>query len=442
MGTNPYGVAVSPDGEHVFVANYSSKDISVIDVDPTSGGFDHVTSNIVTGTENRKLAIDPNTSMIVVTGNDGLKIIELIKTEFGFDYSTTNADSGTPTRDTKIITEAGLAVVSTMDGRLLFIGITKGTDTFGAVVKNSSSGANSGQVQPDFSGVFLYVSNPYDDQVTVYKMTYGGSGSDIGSYRGFSIEEYWTIPVGTSPQGLIINRENNELLVVNEGETGSNGSVTAVKICCSEKSPSDDIVSLALYVQGMINSGDIPKLRGKLLIVILNAALRNVYNDRPKLAIADLKLFIATVKTYIKNKQINASQGNALITSATAIINQLSGAKSGEEEFYYSDIEMETDQDIVSETKLGIIYPNPTRDGITIDYEIADDMKAGKVSIKVYDVTGRVIGNLVNETMEPGRYSTTWNGRHENGTPVSRGIYYIRFSAGKVNEVKRIMLVR
>jgi len=192
----------------------------------------------------------------------------------------------------------------------------------------------------------------------------------------------------------------------------------------------------------MINEGKIPILRGKALIVILNAALRNVYNDRPKLAIADLKLFIATVKTYIKNKQINASQGNALITSATAIINQLSGAKSGEEEFYYSDIEMETDQDIVSETKLGIIYPNPTRDGITIDYEIADDMKAGKVSIKVYDVTGRVIGNLVNETIEPGRYSTTWNGRHENGTPVSRGIYYIRFSAGKASEVKRIMLVR
>ena len=97
---------------------------------------------------------------------------------------------------------------------------------------------------------------------------------------------------------------------------------------------------------------------------------------------------------------------------------------------------------MITETKLGVIYPNPSRDGITIDYEIAEDMKAGKVSIKVYDVLGRVIGNLVNETLEPGRYSTTWNGRHENGTPVSRGIYYIRFSAGKTNEVKQIMLVR
>jgi uncharacterized protein (TIGR02145 family) len=442
VGTNPYGVAVSPDGEHVFVANYSSKDISVIDVDPTSGGFDHVTSNIVTGTENRKLAIDPNTSMIVVTGNDGLKIIELIKTEFGFDYSTTNASSGTPTRDTKIITEAGLAVVSTMDGRLLFIGITKGTDTFGAVVKNSSSGANSGQVQPDFSGVFLYVSNPYDDQVTVYKMIYGGSGSDIGSYNGFSIEEYWTIPTGISPQGMVINRLNNELLVVNEfGQTGSNGSVTAFTICCRERSSSDDIVDLAIYVQGMINSGKISSTDGKMLIKKLNDAVSEITRGKTKTAINHLNTFITKVSSLKKTGKIPQDLGQILIDYANAIIAKLKGGKSDISDSVVSGIE-QSDLESIIESRLGVIYPNPTKDAITIDYEIADDIKAGKVSIKVYDVIGRVVGDLVNSTMEPGRYSVSWNGRHENGTPVSRGIYYIRFSAGKVNEVKRIMLVR
>ncbi len=443
VGTNPYGVAVSPDGEHVFVANYTSKDISVIDVDPTSGGFDHVTSNIVTGTENRKLAIDPNSSMIVVTGNDGLKIIELIKTEFGFDYSTTNASAGTPTRDTKIITEAGLAVVSTMDGRLLFIGITKGIDTFGAVVKNSNPGANAGQVQPDFSGVFLYVSNPYDNQVTVYKMTYGGSGSDIGSYNGFSIEEYWTIPTGISPQGMVISRLNNELLVVNEfSEMGSaNGSLTAVKICCREKSSSDDIVALALYVQGLINSGDISATDGKMLIKKLNDAVSEITWGKTKTAINHLNTFINKVSSLKKTGKITQDQAQILIDYANAIIAKLNAGKSDISDAIVTGIE-DSNLDSINETKLGVIYPNPTREGITVDYEIADDMKAGKVSIKVYDVLGRVIGNLVNETLEPGRYSTSWNGRHENGTPVSRGIYYIRFSAGKTNEVKQIMLVR
>jgi len=444
VGINPYDVAVSPDGEHVFVANYSSPDVSVIDADPTSGGFDHVTSNIPTGTRNRKMDIDANSSMIIVTGDDGLKIIELIKTEFGFDYSTTNASSGTRTRDTKLITEAGLAVVSTMDGRLLFIGITKGTDTFGAVVANSSSGARAGQVQPDFSGVFLYVSNPYDNQVTVYKMTYGGSGSEIGSYNGFSIEEYWTIPTGISPQGMVINRLNNELLVVNElGETGSTGSVTAVKICCREKSSSDDIVDLALYVQGMINSGDIKATDGKMLIKKLNDAVSEITRGKTKTAINELNIFINKASSLKRTGKITKDLGQTLIDEAKAIIAKLKGSKSDQEEFDLSDTEQFTDIDLITKTGLGAIYPSPTKEAITIDYEIADDeLNSDKVMIQIYDVGGRLVSNLINKNMEPGRYSTTWNGCYENRGTASRGIYYIRFTAGNVKEVKQIMLIR
>jgi hypothetical protein len=111
-------------------------------------------------------------------------------------------------------------------------------------------------------------------------MTYGGSGSEIGSYNGFSIEEYWTIPTGISPQGMVINRLNNELLVVNEFEKlgSTTGSVTAVKICCRENSSSDDIVALALYIQGMINSTTIKETLGKMLIVKLNDAI--IYIDK------------------------------------------------------------------------------------------------------------------------------------------------------------------
>lgn len=443
VGINPYGVAVSPDGEHVFVANYSSKDVSVIDVDPTSGGFDHVTSNIVTGTGNRKLDIDANSSMIVVTGDDGLKIIELIKTEFGFDYSTTNASSGTPTRDTKIITEAGLAVVSTMDGRLLFIGITKGTDTFGAVVANSGSGARAGQVQPDFSGVFLYVTNPYDNQVTVYKMTYGGGGSDIGSYSGFSIKEYWTIPTGISPQGLVINRLNNELLVVNEfGETGSNGSVTAVKICCREKSASDDIVDLALYVQGNINTGNISATDGKMLIKKLNDAVSEITMGKTKTAINHLNTFINKASSLKKTGKITQDLGQILIDYANAIIAKLNGSKSDTTDSNSSGIG-QSDLDSITETKLGVIYPNPTKEAITINYEIAENEQGSeKVVIQIYDVIGRLVSNLVNKNMAPGRYTATWNGSFDNGEMTSRGFYFIRFSAGRTNEVRQIMLVR
>jgi flagellar hook assembly protein FlgD len=100
--------------------------------------------------------------------------------------------------------------------------------------------------------------------------------------------------------------------------------------------------------------------------------------------------------------------------------------------------------DLITESKLGIIYPNPTREGITINYDVAaDELNGGMVSIQVYDLSGRLVSNLVNRKHEPGCYSVSWGGSYENGGgPVPRGIYYIRFTAGSVKEVQQIMLVR
>ena len=101
------------------------------------------------------------------------------------------------------------------------------------------------------------------------------------------------------------------------------------------------------------------------------------------------------------------------------------------------------DQDIVTQTKLGVIYPNPTKEAITIDYEIAaDEMNEGRVTINIYDISGKLVGNLVNRTQESGRYSATWSGKYDNGTHVPYGIYFIRFKAGKTEEVREIMLVK
>jgi flagellar hook assembly protein FlgD len=58
------------------------------------------------------------------------------------------------------------------------------------------------------------------------------------------------------------------------------------------------------------------------------------------------------------------------------------------------------------------------------------------------DISGKLASNLVNQAQEPGRYSATWSGKYDNGGPVPRGLYYIRFTAGNVKEVKQIMLIR
>jgi hypothetical protein len=193
----------------------------------------------------------------------------------------------------------------------------------------------------------------------------------------------------------------------------------------------------------MIYSGDIPKLRGYALIFTLNRSMININAGRTKLAIADLKVFIGLVNTYIKNKQINADKGNALIAAANAIIAKLQGTKSDTTESSLTDVGQSNLQDLISESKLGVIYPNPFGESVTINYEIAECTgPTEKVQISIYDISGRLVGTLVDKNVQSGRYSTLWSGRYDNGGPAPYGTYFVRFKAGNTEEVKQIMLVR
>jgi uncharacterized protein (TIGR02145 family) len=441
VGVNPFGVVAT--GDRVYVANYGSNNITVINVDPNSGGFDHAVANVNTGTHNRDCDISIDGGTLVVTGDNGLTLVRITKTALGFDYAVSNANPGSSTRDATITKDGGTAIVTTNDGGIFFVDITPG-DNFGAAYGNTNPGSKAGDGKITFDGLFYYVTNPDDDKVTVYKISYEGSGSGSGTVSSsarISLKEYATIiPVGDSPEGIAMDPVNNKVVVVNSGSN----NVTRVFICCpSEKTASDLIKDLVFDVQSMIYKGDIPKLRGYALIFTLNSSLRNINANRIKLAIADLKVFIGLVNTYIKNKQINTDRGNALIKAANAIIAKLQGTKSDTAETSLTDVGQSNLPDLISESKIGAIYPNPFSESITIEYEIADmELNSGKVMIQIYDVTGRVVCNLVNKNMEPGRYSVTWNGHYENEGSVSKGIYYIRFAAGKAQEVKRIMLVR
>jgi hypothetical protein len=233
---------------------------------------------------------------------------------------------------------------------------------------------------------------------------------------------------------------NDKVVVVNSGSN----NVTPVFICCpAVKTPSAYIKDLIFTVENMIYSGDVPKIRGYALIFTLNSSIRNINAGNSKLAIVDLKAFIALVNTYIKNKQVSAANGNALIAAANAIIAKLQGTKSDTIEFSLTDVGQSNLPDLISESKLGVIYPNPFGESVNINYEIADNQESiNKVFLKVYDLNGRLVKILLNQTMQAGRYSIVWDGKYENGGRASYGTYFLLFRNGNVEQVKAIMLVR
>jgi len=84
-------------------------------------------------------------------------------------------------------------------------------------------------------------------------------------------------------------------------------------------------------------------------------------------------------------------------------------------------------------------HPNPFNPSTTIEFYIPE---AGQVSLRVFDVSGRLVRTLVDDSMEPGSHSVTWNGQDENGNSVPSGVYFSRFRTGKTTLSKKMILLR
>jgi hypothetical protein len=69
------------------------------------------------------------------------------------------------------------------------------------------------------------------------------------------------------------------------------------------------------------------------------------------------------------------------------------------------------------------------------DAPLAHDLQF--VSLKVYDVLGRVVATLVSEQKKPGSYTVQWD-----ASKYSSGIYFYHLQAGSFGETKKIALVK
>ena len=86
-------------------------------------------------------------------------------------------------------------------------------------------------------------------------------------------------------------------------------------------------------------------------------------------------------------------------------------------------------------------YPNPFNPSTKIDYTVET---SGHVSLKVYDVMGRLVKTLVDEHQYAGSngYSITWNGLDNLGNKVSAGIYIYSLQSEGMNATKKMVLMK
>ncbi len=89
---------------------------------------------------------------------------------------------------------------------------------------------------------------------------------------------------------------------------------------------------------------------------------------------------------------------------------------------------------IPKEYSLSQNYPNPFNPVTNIKYQIPVN---GLVSLKIYDIIGREIANLVNEYKQAGYYTVLFN-----GSSFASGVYFYRIQAGNFVQVKKMVLIK
>jgi len=57
--------------------------------------------------------------------------------------------------------------------------------------------------------------------------------------------------------------------------------------------------------------------------------------------------------------------------------------------------------------------------------------------LKIYDITGREVQTLVNESVQPGTYEVSFDGSGFNS-----GVYFYKLTAGDYSETKKMVLIK
>lgn len=158
------------------------------------------------------------------------------------------------------------------------------------------------------------------------------------------------------------------------------------------------------------------------------------------------KLKVKNQKSYsdIKWENIGFVKGNGNSNSAkeySFIDDQISAGKylyrlkqiDNDGKYEYSE-EVEVDFGILKEFSLNQNYPNPFNPETKISYHLPTE---GRVSLKIFDVLGKEVADLVNEEKSSGAYKVNFD-----GSKFASGIYYYQLKTGNFIDTKKMILMK
>jgi len=79
-------------------------------------------------------------------------------------------------------------------------------------------------------------------------------------------------------------------------------------------------------------------------------------------------------------------------------------------------------------------YPNPFNPVTSFEYTMPED---GMVQVAIYDISGRMVSELVNGYQSAGSYPVVWDAQE-----LSSGVYMVNMTAGDYSTIQKVMLIK
>lgn len=99
-----------------------------------------------------------------------------------------------------------------------------------------------------------------------------------------------------------------------------------------------------------------------------------------------------------------------------------------------STVPIEEFEDFPQKAEISSVYPNPFNPTTSINVTLP---VSGYITLSVYDVTGREITQLVNETKSAGSYTFSWD-----ATAFSSGLYFVKLQSDGHHQTRAITLLK
>ncbi|MBT4990427.1 MAG: T9SS type A sorting domain-containing protein [Candidatus Marinimicrobia bacterium] len=80
-------------------------------------------------------------------------------------------------------------------------------------------------------------------------------------------------------------------------------------------------------------------------------------------------------------------------------------------------------------------FPNPFNPTTTIRFNVGDTQHA--TSIRIFDISGRLVESLVNQKLQPGLHEIQWSGENR-----SSGVYILRAENGPTSQTQKMVLMK